>query len=250
VEYELNPDPIHPHPTVVGIDMGVVNFATLSNGKVFAPLNSFKRHEAKLRRAQRELSRKVKFSENWSKQVAVVNGIHRTIGRCRNDYTNKASTIVSNNHAYQVMEDLKIVNLTASAAGTVAEPGRNVAAKSGLNRSILDQGWGDFRRKSEYKERWRGGKVILVPPHGTSQECPICGHKEADNRKTRDTFHCLGCGFMAPADRVASINILRRGTPYLPAEAKVARPLKQEPIRHERPSGKLREPFGAGILGL
>jgi putative transposase len=245
VEFEIDPEPVHPKNTAVGIDMGVVNFASFSDGEVLAPLNSFKRIEEKLAAAQQTLSHKVKFSSNWRKQVAVVNGIHRTIANCRKDYINKASTTVSNNHAFPVMEDLHVANMTASAAGTFEEPGKNVAAKSGLNKSILDQGWGDFRRKLTYKEQWRGGKVILVPSQGTSQECPLCGHKHAENRRTRDTFSCLCCGFTGDADLVAATNILRRGTPYLPAGI-VALGL-QEPIRHEEPAMEL---LGAGISRL
>ena len=178
VEFEIKPEPVHPANTAVGIDMGVVNFATFSTGEVLTPLNSFRRIEGKLAVAQQKLSRKVKFSGNWKKQLAVVNGIHRTIANCRNDYLNKASTTISNNHASLVMEDLNVVNMTASAAGTSEEPGTNVVAKSGLKQIHPGPGDGrEFRRKLTYKEEWRGGQVILVPPHGTSQECPICEHK-------------------------------------------------------------------------
>jgi putative transposase len=246
VEFEVEPEPVHPNRTAIGIDMGIVNFACLSDGTVLEPLNSFRRQEKRLATEQRNLSRKCKFSSNWRKQATRVSGIHRTIGRCRHDYTNKASTTISHNHAYLVMEDLKIVNMAASAAGTAEEPGRNVAAKSGLNKAILDQGWGDFRRKATYKEKWRGGHVILVPPHGTSQECPECGHRDPGNRKSRDIFCCLSCGYTAPADLVGSIIILRRGTPYLPVEGEVMNPMKQEPNRHEADTLCL----GAGILGL
>ena len=245
VEFEIDPALVHPSKTAAGIDMGVVNFATLSSGEVFKPLNSFRRTEQKLAAAQQSPSRKVKFSSNWKKQLAVVGGVHRKIAHCRHDYINKASTAISKNHAYLVMEDLPVVNMTASAAGTVEEPGVNVAAKAGLNKSILDQGWGGFRTKLINKEKWRGGKVVLVPPHGTSQECPICGHREAGNRKTRDTFCCLKCGYTDDADFVASKNILRRGTPYLPAGTILLG--LQEPFRHEEPA---MESLGAGISGL
>ncbi|WP_416332386.1 zinc ribbon domain-containing protein [Klebsiella pneumoniae] len=75
--------------------------------------------------------------------------------------------------------------MSKSAAGTVDEPGRNVAAKSGLNRAILDQGWYEMRRQLEYKQRWRGGEVLAVNPAYTSQKCARCGHtvKEIVNRR-------------------------------------------------------------------
>ncbi|WP_241185314.1 IS200/IS605 family accessory protein TnpB-related protein, partial [Klebsiella grimontii] len=76
----------------------------------------------------------------------------------------KVTTTISKNHAMIVIEDLKVSNMSKSAAGTVDEPGRNVAAKSGLNRAILDQGWYEMRRQLEYKQRWRGGEVLAVNP--------------------------------------------------------------------------------------
>jgi transposase len=93
--------------------------------------------------------------------------------------------------------------------------GFQLAQKSGLNRSILDQGWGEFRRQLAYKLEWMGGKLSLVPPHYTSQTCPEshggCGHVSASNRKDRDTFVCVRCGFTAPADKVGAMNILSLG---------------------------------------
>ncbi|MGG7360926.1 zinc ribbon domain-containing protein, partial [Escherichia coli] len=88
----------------------------------------------------------------------------------------KVTTTVSKNHAMIVIEDLKVSNMSKSAAGTVSQPGRNVRAKSGLNHSILDQGWYEMRRQLEYKQLWRGGQVLAVPPADTSQRCAYCGH--------------------------------------------------------------------------
>ncbi|EFW8714760.1 transposase [Shigella flexneri] len=82
----------------------------------------------------------------------------------RRDYLHKVTTTVSKNHAMIVIEDLKVSNMSKSAAGTVSQPGRNVRAKSGLNRSILDQGWYEMRRQLEYKQLWRGGQALAVPP--------------------------------------------------------------------------------------
>jgi len=114
-----------------------------------------------------------------------------------------------------VMEDLKICNMSKSAGGTIEEPGRHVAQKSGLNRSILDQGWGEFRRQLEYKQEWRGGQVVYVDPKHTSQTCPQCGHQAKENRLSQATFRCVECFFEGNADRVASQNILRRGLGFL-----------------------------------
>ena len=141
--------------------MGVARFATLSDGTFYAPLNSFKRHEMALRKAQRAMSRKVKFSNNWKKAKARVQRIHSRIGNARRDYLHKCSTTISQNHAMVCIEDLQVRNMSKSAAGTTEAPGRNVQAKSGLNKSILDQGWFEFRR--QWTTSWRGMAAGSLP---------------------------------------------------------------------------------------
>ena len=110
------------------------------------------------------------------------------------------------------MKDLRIKNMTATAKGTVENPGVNVAAKSALNRRLLDQGWGELRRQVGYKLKWAGGELKLVDPRNTSRTCsqPNCGHVSRDNRLTQADFLCLKCGHTANADTNAAINILRR----------------------------------------
>ena len=200
-----------PNGGAVGIDMGIARFATLSDGTFYAPLNSFKRHEDRLRRAQQAMSRKTKFSNNWKKAKARVQKIHARIGNVRRDYLHKATTTISQNHAMVCIEDLQVRNMSRSAAGTTENPGKNVRAKSGLNKAILDQGWFEFRRQLDYKLAWTGGHLIVVPPQNTSRTCPACGHVSADNRQTQARFLCVECGFEENADLVGAINILRAG---------------------------------------
>ena len=133
------------------------------------------------------------------------------IANCRKDFLHKISNEISKNHAMIYMEDLQVSNMSKSAKGTVEQPGQNVAQKSGLNRAILDQGWGEFRRQLEYKSAWRGGFVIAVPPHHTSQTCPCCGHTDKENRPTQEKFECVECGYSENADLVGALNILARG---------------------------------------
>lgn len=200
--------------TAAGIDVGIVRFATLWDGKseqVIAPLNSFRRHENRLVIAQQKMSRKVKFSSNWKRAKARVQRIQHQIANVRNDFLHQTSNIISKNHAMIVIEDLKVKNMSRSASGTLEEPGRNVAAKSGLNKAILDQGWGEFRRQLTYKSDWNGGWLLPVPAANTSRECPVCGHIHADNRKTQAVFLCVACGHTENADLVASKNIRERG---------------------------------------
>lgn len=182
--------PAHPSASMVGLDAGVAKLATLSDGTVFEPVNSFQKNQKTLARLQRQLSRKVKFSNNWQKQKRKIQRLHSCIANIRRDYLHKVTTAVSKNHAMIVIEDLKVSNMSKSAAGTVSQPGRNVRAKSGLNRSILDQGWYEMRRQLEYKQLWSGGQVLAVPPAYTSQRCAYCGHTAKENRLSQSKFRC------------------------------------------------------------
>lgn len=223
--------PLHPSTSMVGLDAGVAKLATLSDGTVFEPVNSFQKNQKKLAKLQRQLSRKVKFSNNWQKQKRKIQRLHSHIANIRRDYLHKVTTTISKNHAMIVIEDLKVKNMSKSAAGTVKQPGRNVRAKSGLNRSILDQGWYEMRRQLEYKQLWRGGQVLAVPPAYTSQRCACCGHIAKENRSSQSKFECLACGYTANADVNGARNILTAGHAALACGGMVqsGRPLKQEP---------------------
>jgi putative transposase len=220
-----------PKGDAIGIDMGITRFATLSDGTHIAPLNSFKKHEQRLARYQRAMSRKVKFSNNWKKAKAKVQRIHSHIANARKDFLHKASCQISQNHVMIAIEDLQIGNMSKSSKGNNEQHGKQVKQKSGLNRAILDQGWGEFRRQLEYKAAWNGGCVVAVPPQHTSQMCPCCGHVSKDNRKTQAKFECVECGFKEHADHVGAINVLARGHRVLACGESVqsGRSMKQEP---------------------
>ncbi len=208
-------EPVHPGKSAVGIDMGVTRFATMSDGSVLEPINSFRRWETRLAREQRNLARKAKFSSNWKKQKAKIQRIHSTIAQVRNDFLHKSTSKISKSHAIVILEDLKVSNMSRSAKGTVGKPGTNVAAKSGLNKSILDQGWYEFRRQLTYKEQWLGGKVILINPANTSRACSMCNHIASENRQTQAEFQCVSCGHSENADFNAAKNILAAGRAVL-----------------------------------
>ncbi len=231
IQTEREADGQIPKGAAVGIDMGIARFATLSDGSYLEPLNSFKQHQQRLARYQRAMSRKVQFSKNWTKAKARVQRIHNRIANVRKDFLHKASTKISQNHAMVAIEDLQIRNMSKSARGTSDQPGKKVKQKSGLNRSILYQGWGEFRRQLEYKTQWRGGFVIAVPPQYTSQECPCCGSVSKDNRQTQAKFACVECGFEENADLIGAINILARGHSVLACgePVQLGRSVKQEP---------------------
>lgn len=231
IQTEREVDQPLPQGKAVGIDMGIARFATLSDGTFYAPLNSFKKHQQRLARYQRAMSRKVKFSNNWKKAKANVQRIHTRIANARKDFLHKASCQISQNHAMIAIEDLQVRNMSKSAKGNSEQHGKQVKQKSGLNRSILDQGWVEFRRQLEYKTAWNGGFVVAVPPQHTSRTCPACGQVSKDNRQTQARFKCVDCGFEENADLVGAINILARGHRVLACGESVqsGRSVKQEP---------------------
>ncbi|WP_240196857.1 RNA-guided endonuclease InsQ/TnpB family protein [Nonomuraea lactucae] len=108
-------------------------------------------------------------------------------------------------------ENLKIANMTRSASGTIDRPGRNVAAKSGLNRSVLDAGWGVLLQVLAHKAESAGRELIAVDPRNTSRTCARCGHCAKENRVTQAEFACTACGHTAHADVNAATNIIRAG---------------------------------------
>jgi len=225
------PTPVHASLSAVGVDVGVARLATLSDGMVYEAVNSFGIHRQRLAFLQRRASKRKKFSQNWKKAMAGVSLLHRKISSIRQDYLHKTTSAISKNHAMVCLEDLQIKNMSKSASGSLAIPGRQVKAKTGLNRSILDQGWHEFRRQLEYKEAWLGGTVIAVPPQNTSRTCPNCDHISAENRSTQAHFECVACGYVNNADKVGAINILRAGHARLACgeTVRLGRSMNQEP---------------------
>ena len=153
VEIEIKDEDVKPHPSnqVVAMDLGVTKLAAFSDGTFVAPESVFRKSERKLARAQRTLARKTKFSNNWRKAKLKVAKIYNKIKNIRNDFHYKLTTRICNNHAIVIVENLNVKSMTASAAGTLEEPGTNVKAKSGLNKSILDRALGEIIRQCDYK---------------------------------------------------------------------------------------------------
>ncbi|MFQ5938192.1 MAG: RNA-guided endonuclease InsQ/TnpB family protein [Acidiferrobacterales bacterium] len=240
-----------PQGGAVGIDLGVTRFATLSDGTVHEPLNSFKRHERALVKAQRRLSRKLTFSNNWKKAKARIQRLHTRIGNARRDYLHKTSTTISKNHAMVCIEDLQVSNMSTSASGTTAKPGRNVRAKAAFNKAILDQGWFEFRRQLDYKLAWNGAHLIAVPARSTSTTCPACHHVAKANRQSQALFKCLECAFEEHADVVGAINILRAGYARLACEVNGAlMPSAAGTHRSDLGAGSMPPPGAVGIAVL
>lgn len=230
-------------PTL-GIDLGVALFAATSDGNCVQPLAALTKQQHRLRRYQRSVSRKVKGSKNRRKAVERLSRLHARIKAQRGDWLDKLSTSLVKAHPVIAIEDLRVAAMSASAKGNTEAPGRNVKAKAGLNRAILDQGWADFRRQLEYKAAARGGTVVAVDPAYTSQRCSNCGCVDAGNRTQQATFACIACGHTENADTNAAKNILAAGhavwsertaacgadvSRTRPARARRAAAVKQEP---------------------
>ena len=209
---EVNiPEPKEIAQSAIGIDRGIKTFAQCSDGITIQGVSPLKKNLKKLAKLQRKLSKKKKFSSNWRKTKQKIGKLHYHISNVRRDFLHKTSTQLSKSHGLIVMEDLKVGNMSKSSKGTKENPGKNVKAKSGLNRSILDQGWYTFQNLLSYKLDWRGGRLILISPKNTSLKCRICGHIAKDNRAVLGEFQCVNCGHTENADLNASINILAEG---------------------------------------
>jgi len=225
------PEPIHPSSSAVSIDRGINIMAACSDGKDYGNARAFKKHEQRLVKAQRHLSRKVKFSNNWQKQKEKIQSIHSKIANIRKDALHKASTEISKNHAMIFMENLGVSRMSKSAKGTQEKHGTNVRAKSGLNKSILDAGWSMFARMLEYKQAWRGGLVQYVPAPYTSQKCSVCGHIAKANRVSQSKLQCVQCSHAENADHNAARNILAAGHAVFACGVDaIVTTVKQEPL--------------------
>ncbi len=219
----------HTSDSEIGIDAGIKCFAAFSDGTMIEGVHSFRRHEQKLAREQRKLSRKKRGSKNWKKQRRTIAKLHHRTANVRSDYLHKLSTDISKNHAKVFVEKLQIKNMSASAKGSNQEPGKNVKAKAGLNKSILDQGWFELRRQLNYKLFWMGGMLAEVNPRNTSQQCSDCGHVEKENRISQEVFRCKACGYEEHADINAAKNIKTVGQTGMACQANRISGRQQEP---------------------
>lgn len=195
---------------VVGIDRGVTHLLADSDGGFVANPRHYAVARDRLATAQRNLSRKKRGSARRRKAAQRVAAAHRKVRNSRRDCLHKLSRRLVDTYDLLALEDLKVINMTRSAKGTVDNPGTNVAAKSGLNKSIFDAGWGVLQNMLLYKAEDAGVEVVLVNPRNTSRRCHACGHTSADNRQG-EVFLCQSCGHSAHADTNAARNILRLG---------------------------------------
>lgn len=227
-DVDIVSDPSRP---AVGIDRGVANVLADSTGHLEPRPAFLDKGEVKLARAHRSVSRKQKGSKNKAKARESLVRVHQKIRWQMDALLHRLAHHYAKNHSVVVLEDLNIRGMTASAKGTVEEPGRNVAQKAGLNRKILQANWGRFRVLLEQKALRYGTVVMTVPAAYTSQTCASCGHVDADSRKSQSVFRCVACGHEDHADINAAKVILSRrtGGDEVCGGDGVARPTKQKP---------------------
>lgn len=208
--------PLAPTGRQVGIDMGLTHFLTTSDGEHLENPRPGKRTADRLVTAQRALAtfpKKVKAEDRSKRHRQAtwkVARLHAKVRRQRTDHAHKAANFLVRSADVIAYEKLHITNMIRRPRPKREPNGsyqpNGAAAKAGLNKSILDAGWGVFLRILAYKAECAGRKLILVDPRNTSRTCPICGHQDVRNR-TRESF---ACGHTDHADRVAALNIAAR----------------------------------------
>jgi len=207
--------PLAPTGREVGIDLGVCAQLSTSDGRLVLEGRYGRRARARLATAQRHLASKRKGSRKRERAVERVAAAHRKVRNQRKDLAHKLSRELVNSYDLIVHEDLKITNMVRRPRPRKGDDGtygpNGAAAKSGLNRSISDAGWGQLLRHIAYKVEEAGREVIAVDPRHTSQRCSFCGHVAGENRLTQARFRCQACGHEAHADINAATNILRAG---------------------------------------
>ncbi len=235
----------------VGIDLGLLHFATLSTGETIENPRYFRQAEKKLALHQQALARKKRKDKRTGckghrreRAVKLVVAAHRKIRNQRRDFQHKASRQLVNRYGAIVFEELQPANLSRRPKAKQAEDGHylpnGASAKSGLNKSILDAGWGTFVQMCAYKAEGAGRALVQVDPRNTSQICSGCG-EIAHKKDLSERWHACACGCSLDRDHNAAINIVRRGLASLnhadlnyPAfrEAESGAFLKQDASQH------------------
>jgi putative transposase len=192
-EYEPKTQPFK-DGAVVGIDVGLTSFATLSNGEKVENPRFFRHDEKALAKAQRKLSAQEKGTPKRAKARKVVSRIHERIGSRRNDFVHQLSRAIVNRFGIVAFEDLNVKGMVQNRY---------------LAKSIGDAAWTQFINATQNKAEEAGSIVVLVNPNNTTQECSRCG--QIVKKELKDRKHSCDCGYVADRDENAAINILRRG---------------------------------------
>ncbi|MEO9029550.1 MAG: transposase [Ktedonobacteraceae bacterium] len=204
----------HASEEAVGIDLGLLHFATLSDGRTIENPRYLRQAQAKLARAQQRVAKKQRGSKRRKKAGKLVGKAHRKVANQRRDFLYKESHTLVKTYATIVFEDLSPGNMSRRPKPKKDEETgeylpNGAAAKAGLNKSIRDAGWGQFVHHCQNKAEEAGSRVLLVNPTYTSQRCSACG---AIKKKTLDErWHSCPCGCELDRDHNSALDILRLG---------------------------------------
>jgi putative transposase len=220
------PVPAPGNDEVVGVDRGVAVSAALSTGELLHVPGLTERERKRLRLLERKLARAGRGSKRRGGVKHAIARLRAREADRRKDWAEKASTDIARRFDVIRLEDLKIGNMTRSARGTAGNPGRNVAAKAGLNREILRSGWGVLVRRLQDKAP---GRLEMIKPHFTSQRCSVCGHVDPSSRESQARFACTACGYACNADVNAAKNIAAGHAVTARGGIRNAGPVNREP---------------------
>ena len=224
----------------VGIDRGVVMPVATSDGQCFDGVGMRPGEQRRVRHLQRRLARQKQGSNRRRRTVRAIGRVYERVHNRRTDFCHQTAHTLTTEHGLVAVEDLRVKHMTASARGTVEQPGRHVRQKAGLNRSILDKAWGRLRTTLEWHGRKNGCSVVAVPAAYTSQTCSRCKHVAAESRESQADFCCVACGYQTNADVNAANTILAlglrasgRGGQVRPLPSGPAGPMKRQPPERE-----------------
>ncbi len=187
--------PIHPNEDVVGIDLGLKDFAVTSDGVVFATPKLYRKKQKKLKWLQQRLSKKKKGSKNKEKARKKLNRLHYKIKCQRNDFTHKISNQITNDYKYIAIEDLNV---------------KGMIKNHNLAKSIQDQAWSSFTLQLAYKSLYKGGITKKIDRfYPSSKTCSCCGNVQTISLSER-IYNCDACEISIDRDLNAAINIKNR----------------------------------------
>jgi putative transposase len=208
-------EPMPPNEEAIGIDLGVLHFATLSTGETIENPRHYRKGLKRLKVLSQVKDRRKKGSHRRKRAAIALAKAHRKVRNQRANFHHQLSRRLVNEYGLIAMEDLKIVNMTKAPEPKPAPEHEGqylpngAAAKAGLNQSILDAGWGQFQRFCIAKAASAGRRVVLVDPYNTSQLCSGCGQRVPKDLDTR--WHSCECGTELDRDHNSAIIILFRG---------------------------------------
>jgi putative transposase len=192
----------HPERTrvadgLVGVDLGIKTTATLSTGEQIQGPKALRKAQEKLRRKDRQFSRKTKGSQNSKKAQILLARLHRKVAWTRNDFLHKLTSRLCRENQTVVIEDLNVKGMVKSHK---------------LAKTIYDEGWGELRRQLEYKAPLHGGRVVVADRwFPSSKRCSQCGHVVEKLGLNVRTLCCPACGFICDRDHNAALNLKQIG---------------------------------------